>query len=165
VGLYHLAPGIGELGVGIGFGPLAVLGAYYVQTQKLGAEAVWASIPVGLLIAAVLYINEFPDRRTDGAVGKRTLVVALGPERAVWGYAVLLGAAYVTVVTGVAMRALPATTLLSLITLPIAVRAVRTARRFHSDTSNLIPANAATIQIHLVSGLLLCLGYVIASFL
>jgi len=61
VRLYYLGPGVGELAVGVGCGPLVVLGSYYVQAQNLSYEVLWASIPVGLLITAVLYINEFPD--------------------------------------------------------------------------------------------------------
>jgi 1,4-dihydroxy-2-naphthoate octaprenyltransferase len=165
IGLYYLLPGIGEVAVGIGFGPLAVLGAYYVQAQRLSLEALWASIPVGLLIAAVLYINEFPDYVADGAVGKRTLVVALGRERAVWGYVATLVVTYVVLVVGAAFAVLPATALLGLLSLPLAYRGIRGAMRFHSDTPKLIPTNALTIQLHLVTGLLLCLGYAIARFL
>jgi 1,4-dihydroxy-2-naphthoate octaprenyltransferase len=165
VRLYYLVPGLGELAVGLGFGPVVVLGASYVQTRQLSLGALWASIPVGLLIAAVLYINEFPDYQADKAVGKKTLVVVLGRERAVWGYIVLLVAAYLLVLLGVILRILPLTALLALLTLPLAYRGIQGARRFHSDTPKLIPTNATTIQIHLLTGLLLCVGYLIARFL
>jgi 1,4-dihydroxy-2-naphthoate octaprenyltransferase len=165
VNLYSLAPGLGELAVGAGFGPVAVLGSYYVQTQQLNHQALWASIPIGLLIAAVLYINEFPDYEADRAVGKKTLIVVLGRRRAVWGYIVLLVAAYGMIVAGAALGILPAPALLALITLPLAYRGIRGALRFHSDTQKLIPTNATTIQIHLSTGLLLCVGYVVARFL
>jgi 1,4-dihydroxy-2-naphthoate octaprenyltransferase len=163
--LYYLVPGLGELAVGLGFGPVTALGAYYVQAQQLNLKALWVSIPVGLLIAAVLYINEFPDYQADKAVGKKTLVVVLGRERAVWGYVALLVAAYLLVVIGVALRILPLTALLALLTLPVAYKSIQGALRFHSDTPKLIPTNAGTIQIHLLTGLLLCVGYIIARFL
>jgi 1,4-dihydroxy-2-naphthoate octaprenyltransferase len=164
-GLYYLVPGIGELAVGLGFGPIAVLGANYVQTQRLSVGALWASIPVGLLIAAVLYINEFPDYVADKAVGKHTLVGALGRERAVWGYVALLVGAYVSIVLGVVLSVLPAVTLVALLSVPLAYRGIRGAVQFHSSTPDLIPTNAATVQLHLVTGLLLCLGYIVARFL
>jgi 1,4-dihydroxy-2-naphthoate octaprenyltransferase len=163
--LYYLAPGLGELAVGLGFGPVTVLGATYVQTRQLDLGALWASIPVGLLIAAVLYINEFPDYQADKAAGKKTLIVALGREQAVWGYIVLLAAAYLMIVIGVVLRMMPLTALLALLPLPLVYRGIQGARRFHSDTPKLIPTNAVTIQIHLLTGLLLCVGYVIARFL
>jgi 1,4-dihydroxy-2-naphthoate octaprenyltransferase len=165
VNLYSLAPGLGELAVGLGFGPVAVLGTTYVQAQQLDLKALWASIPVGLLIAAVLYINEFPDYQADKAAGKKTLPVVLGRERAVWGYVALLVATYLAVVIGVVLRILPFTALLALLSAPLAYRCIQGARRFHSDTPNLIPTNATTIQIHLLTGLLLCVGYILARFL
>jgi 1,4-dihydroxy-2-naphthoate octaprenyltransferase len=164
-GLYYIAPGVGEFALGAGFGPITVLGAYYVQAQKPSAAALWASIPVGLLIAAVLYINEFPDFEADSAVGKRTLVVALGRKRAVWGYGALLVLAYVFIVLGVVLGTMPAITLIALLALPLAYRGIKGAARFHSSTPELIPFNAVTIQLHLVTGLLLCVGYIVARFL
>jgi 1,4-dihydroxy-2-naphthoate octaprenyltransferase len=164
-GLYYLAPGVGEVGVGLGFGPLAVLGSYYVQTQDLSLGAAWASIPVGLLIAAVLYINEFPDYRADRTVGKRTVVVALGRERARWGYVALLTATYASILAGVALRLMPWPALIALLSIPLAYRGIRGANRYHSDTPRLVPTNAITIQLHLATGFLLCAGYAIARFL
>jgi 1,4-dihydroxy-2-naphthoate octaprenyltransferase len=165
VQIYHLWPGAGELAAGLGCGPLAVLGAYYVQTQRLSYEVLWASIPVALLITAVLYINEFPDCRADRAVGKKTVVVVLGKERAVWGYIALMVAAYAMILVGVVFRVIPYPVLIVLITLPLAYRGIRGALRFHSDTPKLIPTNAVTIQLHLINGLLLVLGYGAAKFL
>ncbi len=163
INLYRLAPGTGELAVGLGFGPIAVLGAYYVQAQELSLEALCISIPVGLLIAAVLYINEFPDHDADQRVGKKTLVVALGRKRAVWGYVALVVTAFASVFAGGITRLFPVTALLALATLPLAYRAVRGAAHYYADTTQLIPTNAATIQLHLLTGLLLCLGYIISG--
>ncbi|MHB0859088.1 MAG: 1,4-dihydroxy-2-naphthoate octaprenyltransferase [Anaerolineae bacterium] len=163
VGPYYLAPGLGEAAVGLGFGPLMVLGSYYVQTQRVTAEAAWASVPIGLLIAAVLYINEFPDWAADKAAGRRTVVVVLGSARAVWGYVGLMVASYVAVVGGVLLGFLPAATLLGLLTLPLAWRGVRGALRHYDETLRLIPTNAITIQVHLLTGLLLSLGYVLTG--
>ncbi len=68
--------GLGEIAVAIGFGPLMLLGAYVVQTGgALAWEPFVASIPVALLVALILYVNEIPDRRGDARAGKRTLPV------------------------------------------------------------------------------------------
>jgi 1,4-dihydroxy-2-naphthoate polyprenyltransferase len=72
--------GLGEIAVGLGFGPVMVLGAYYVQAQRFSGEAVYASLPVAILIALVLYVNEIPDRPGDAKAGKRTLPVRLPPN-------------------------------------------------------------------------------------
>ena len=68
--------GLGEIAVALGFGPLMLLGAYVVQTGgALAWEPFVASIPVALLVALILYVNEIPDRRGDARAGKRTLPV------------------------------------------------------------------------------------------
>ena len=74
--------GLGELACGLGFGPIMVLGSYFVQTGRFTWPPVFVSVPVGILIALVLYINEFPDYEADKAVNKRTLVVMLGKRKA-----------------------------------------------------------------------------------
>jgi 1,4-dihydroxy-2-naphthoate octaprenyltransferase len=165
VKLYNLFPGLGELAVGIGCGPITVLGSYFVQTRRLSGQALWASIPIGLLITAVLYINEFPDRDADAFAGKKTIPVVFGRERAVWGYVILVIAAYATILVGVVVGAFPATLLIALITVPLAARAISGALRFYADTPKLVPALATTIQVHLGTGLLLCAGYAAAGLL
>ncbi len=156
------ARGIGELVVGLCFGTLMMLGAYYVQTQTFSAEVAFASIPVSLLIAAVLYINEFPDYVADRDSGKRHLVVRMGRPRAFYGYVAMLALAYLAIIAGVVLSVMPPFTLIALATLPKAVAAVKVAAVHHSDSRKLIPANAGTIQVHLITGLLLSLGYVLA---
>jgi 1,4-dihydroxy-2-naphthoate octaprenyltransferase len=152
--------GIGELVVGLNFGTLMTLGSYYVQTERVDWTPAIASIPVAALIAAVLYINEFPDFAADRAVGKKTWVVRLGRERAAIAYAFLMAVPYVAVIAAVAADVLPVPTLLSLLTLPLAARAVQCALRYHSQPLELAPANALTIVTHIATGLLLTLGYV-----
>lgn len=164
-GLYYLAPGLGEAAVGLGFGTLMVLGSYYVQTQHLSLGALWASIPVGLAIVAVLYINEFPDYRADKLVGKKTLVVVLGPKVAVVGYALVLIGVYVSILLGVLLGLMPFWSLLAFVTVPRACQNVRGAARYYRDIPNLLPTNAATIQLHLSVGLLLSLAYVLKGLL
>ena len=163
--LNYLGHGLGELATGIGTGPLIVLGSHYVQSQRTTYEAWWASILMGLLGAALIFINEFPDYEADRAVAKNTLVVLLGRQRAVWGYIGLLVAFYVVVVVGVALSLFPSTLLLAFLSLPLAYRGIRGVMRFHSNTPRLIPASAATIQLYLANGLLLCLGYAIEKIL
>ena len=154
-----------RLANGVGCGPLIVLGSYYVQAQRLTWEAFWVSAPVGLLIAAVLYINEFPDEDLDAASGRKTVPVVLGRDRAVWGYVALLSAAYVIVVLGVIIGLFPGWLCLALLTLPLASRAARTAVVYHSEVASLIPAMATTVLIHSGTSILPCLGYVMARVL
>lgn len=152
--------GVGEFAVGLNFGTLMTLGAYYVQTGRVDWTPAVASIPAAALIAAVLYVNEFPDYAADKAVGKRTWVVRLGRQRAVIGYALLMAIPYVTVPLGVAFDVLPPQTLIAMLTLPFSLRAVQVAAQHHSQPLELAPANALTIISHLATGLLLTLAFV-----
>jgi 1,4-dihydroxy-2-naphthoate octaprenyltransferase len=170
-GLFYTAPpinwvsrGIGEALVGLNFGALMTLGAYFVQTQEVALEPLIASLPVSLLIAAVLYINEFPDYSADKAVGKKTTVVRLGRKKAVYGYALIVLGAYASVIASILAGIVPLYTIVALIPLPLAVAAIRHASRFHSEPFGLVPANATTILIHLLTSLLISLGYFIHSF-
>lgn len=152
------ARGLGELAVGLAFGPLMVAGAYYVQVQRFDLPALLAGGVMGLLVAAVLWINEIPDAPADREAGKRTLVVRIGRERAARVFPALLGAAYGLLALSVVLRFLPLPALLPLVTLPLAVRAVSIARTRHSDTPRLIPANATTVLMTLLFGALLAAG-------
>jgi 1,4-dihydroxy-2-naphthoate octaprenyltransferase len=86
--------GWGEVAVAIAYGPLVVLGTYFVQAGYLNATLIHLSMILGLLVAAFLWINEFPDYRADREAGKHNLVVRLGRERAALVYVVLVASAY-----------------------------------------------------------------------
>ena len=73
--------GLGELFVFLFFGIVAVAGSYFVQTEQLTWEAFALAVPVGLLSAAILVVNNVRDIETDRRAGKRTLAVKLGRER------------------------------------------------------------------------------------
>jgi 1,4-dihydroxy-2-naphthoate octaprenyltransferase len=167
-GYFYTAPpfrlartGTGELAVGLCFGPLMVLGAYVVQTQTLGWEPVVASLPVGLLITLVLWINEFQDMPADAAVGKNHLVVRMGRRRAAAVYGVLLALVYLSLVAGVLFAGVTPFALLGLLTAPLAWKAYGIARVHYDHPQDLVPANALTIRTHLLTGLLIALGYLI----
>ena len=118
--------GLGEFAVALGFGPLMLLGAYVVQTDgALAWEPFVASIPVALLVALILYVNEIPDRRGDARAGKRTLPVRFSRTAVITGYNVAVAAAYVVLVVGVVAGILPIPVLLMLLTIPLALRVSR----------------------------------------
>ena len=167
-GLFYTAPpirlanrGLGEISIGLNFGILMVLGPYYVQTQVISLEPIIAGIPVGLLIMAVLYINEFPDYKADKHVGKNTWVVRLGRKRAATGYLVMMAFVYISIALSVLVSLMPVWTLIAFATLPIAVKSVRIALKYHSQIKKLVPANVSTILCHLLTILLLAVGYLL----
>lgn len=167
-GYFYTAPpfrlartGIGEPAVGLCFGPLMVLGAYIVQTRQPAWEPIIAAIPVSILIALVLWINEFQDMHADAAVGKNHLVVRLGRRRSAVVYGVLLAVTYLSILGGILLHNVTPFALAGLLTAPLAAQAYRIARVHYDHPRELTPANALTIRIHLTTGLLLGLGYLI----
>ncbi|MGB8781425.1 MAG: prenyltransferase [Candidatus Bathyarchaeia archaeon] len=153
--------GVGELIVGLNFGPLMVLGSNYVQTQRFTFDALVASIPVGLLITAILWINEVPDYAADKAVGKKTLVVRVGRKGAADFYAAIVVVAYIWTAFMIALKQMPLSSVIVLATLPLAIKAISVARRHYDDSHAMIAANLATIQMHLSFGALLIVGYIL----
>lgn len=167
-GFFYSAPpiflagrGLGELTVGINFGLLTVIGSYLVQAGTFGIEAVFASLPLSFLIAALLYINGFPDLEADRASGKRTLVVRLGPERGRYWLAVFVFGAYASVVAGVTIGALPRYSLISLLSLFFALKGLSGLLKNYMNGPLLIPSIKNIILAHFTAGLLLIISFLL----
>jgi len=172
LGLLYVAPkvnlagrGVGEIAVGLGFGPLMTLGAYLVLTGEASLNSFLAGLPIGFLILLVLFINQFPDMEADASVGKNHWVVRLGRRRARTGYPIILGISYGFVAIAVVLGVIPILSLLFFLTLPFAIKASRIVLANPDDVRALIPAQALTIQIHLLGGLLLTTGIALSRFL
>ena len=164
-GLFYTAPpfkfssrkGIGELLIGLNFGPLMVAGSALVQTGQLLPEAFLAGIPIGFLIAAVVYMNEFPDYDSDKATGKNTLIVVFGPEKARAGYVALVASAFASIVILSLNGTVPMLSLIALLAVYFGFTATRTLYKYYNNRL-LQPANWGTIIMHSVTGILFCIG-------
>ena len=154
--------GLGEICVAAGFGPIMVLGTYFVVAQRFSFEAFWASLPVALLIMLVLYVNQIPDRTSDAKAGKNTIVVRLSEAAIVRGYALSVIAAYVLIVLGVVLDLMPVWTLLGLLTIPLALQVYKALGPNYNNPYVLMGAMGKNIGLHFTTGLLLIVGYVIA---
>ena len=155
--LQLMARGVGEAAI-IGGWLLVVLGTDFVQRGALAALPLVAGLPFALLVAAILYLNQFPDAQADAAAGKRTLVVRLGPQRARWGYLLLTGAAYLWLALAVIWGALPWLCAAGLLPALLSFKAARGLLRHATDPAQLTPAITATIAAANLNGLLLALG-------
>ena len=145
--------GLGEIAVAIGFGPLMLLGAYVVQTGgALAWEPFVASIPIALLVALILYVNEIPDRRGDARVGKRTLPVRFSETTVITGYNVAAAAAFVILVAGVVIGFLPVPALAMLLTIPMARQVSRGLRPNYDNPYGLMAIMGVNVQLHLRAG-------------
>ena len=140
---------IGELVTGINFGPLMVLGGYFIMTGEYSYNALAAGVIPGILVGTLLYLNEFPDMDADKGVGRRNLVISLGLEKASKVYVALIASTFAWVVVAIALRLLPVTVLVTFITLPTALKATKGVLRDHSDIGKLIPAMGANVTLTL----------------
>ena len=137
---YHAPPfklsyrGWGEGAVFIAYGPLICVGTYLVMTRTLPTWVVWLGLPLGVLIASFLWINEFPDYRADASAGKCTMVVRLGRAAAARVFAGLLILAFALLLVSLAFG-VPPGALGGLIAVIPAVGAAGTLLASPEDTS------------------------------
>lgn len=163
--------GLGEICVALGFGPIMVLGTYYAVRGAsageggLSFEALYASLPVALLIMLVLYVNQIPDRPADERSGKRTIVVRLPRSAIVTGYVLSMVATYLLIVVGAITGIMPIWTLLGLLTIPLALQVHNGISSHYESPYELMGAMGKNIQVHLFTGLALIIGYVVAIVL
>jgi 1,4-dihydroxy-2-naphthoate polyprenyltransferase len=154
--------GAGEVAVALGFGPIVTLGAYFVQAQEIAAEPLYASVPVAIFIALVLYVNEIPDRPGDAAAGKRTLPVRLGRDAVVNVWLVSVAAAFAFTALASILGIIARPSILALGGIPIALSVHRGLKEHYENPYALMPVMAKNIQLHGITGALLIAGYVVA---
>ena len=114
---YH---GLGELFVGLNMGPIMVVGTAAAVTGHFLPRSLWLSLPVGTMVALILFYQSLSDIEDDRAIGKFTLAVRLGRKNAVWGFRAFVGVALVSIVLLVAAGQLHPLALASLGTIPLA---------------------------------------------
>jgi len=151
-----------EWAPGIGMGALPVLGAYFVQTANYTLPAVVASIPSGILVHNLLLLNEFPDTEADKEAGRKTLPITMGKAKASVVYSVLTAIVYLWITCSVVAGLMPAFSLIALLTLPLAVKAIQGSLKYQ-DESKLVPSMANNVLVVLLTQLLLGIGYILAG--
>ena len=154
---------MGEIVAGLCFGPLLVLGSYYVQTGRYSWETLVASLAPGILTANLLFLNEFPDREADEKGGRRHFVISLGKKDASYVFVALLTASYLCIIVGVLSKMMPVLTLIGLGTIGFGWKAAKGALKYYGDTNKLIPVLGANVITILGTQALLAVGYVIAT--
>lgn len=151
--------GLGDIFVFIFFGLVAVGGTYFVQAQALPAIAILAAVAPGLLITAILVVNNLRDIATDLAAGKNTLAVRLGTTGARVEYIVLLGGAYIAVVWMAFTVHFSWWVVLPWLTLPLAVLVVR--EMYQESGSALNKTLSGTARLALIFSILLAAGMLV----
>jgi 1,4-dihydroxy-2-naphthoate octaprenyltransferase len=145
-------------------GPLMVEGAYFAVTGEWSFEALVVSIPVGLLVAAILHGNEWRDISEDTRAGIVTMSAGIGKEYAHYLYVALVLGAYITLGLAVAFRLLPPATLLAILSLPLLAQVVRSAELGATGQARAIAMiDLQTARLHLAFGALLVAGILLSG--
>ncbi len=154
------------LGVPVVFvlmGPIMVVGSYYAVTGLWDWHALVLSLPVGLLVAAILHGNEWRDISEDTRAGISTLSSRIGRDWAHYGYLGLVIGAYLTLGFAIAIRWLPATTVIAVFSLPFLAQVVRSAELGATGQARAIAMiDLQTARLHFTFGSLMVVGLLLA---
>ncbi len=152
--------GFGETVLFLAFGPMIVFGVWYVLTGRVALEPFLVSLVPGIFTMNVGIVSNTFDYHDDVRSGKRTLSVRFGQAAAVRILRATTGCAYFSMVMGVLFRVLPAWTLLVLVTVPLAVHALRHASQY-ADESHYAPAMGRSIALSSAATAVLILAYLL----
>jgi 1,4-dihydroxy-2-naphthoate octaprenyltransferase len=153
--------GFGELSQLINFSLTIGLGAFFVQSQYISWDAMYVLLPLGFMMFAMITINEIPDENDDRTGGKRNLVVIFGREKAVWFYGLSMLSAYLMLIFAPLIGSASFWIYCALATLPWFFKAFWILFNNYHHAAKMSPANMLTIRIHNISGILLCMAYII----
>jgi 1,4-dihydroxy-2-naphthoate octaprenyltransferase len=155
------ARGLGEFAIAAGW-TLVVVGSDFVQRGAFDFAPFAAGVGYALLVANVLYINQFPDRSADARAGKRTVVVRLGAAKARWGYAAIALLSYLWTLTMILAGRLPLAAMLSLLPAIASWSALNVLWGAAERPQQLAPALKLTILAAAAQGLLMALALAVA---
>ncbi len=151
--------GLGDLSVFLFFGVAAVVGTYYVQALRVSALSIWASLPMGFLITAILVVNNLRDIDTDREAGKKTLAVRLGVPGTRIEYALCIIGAFSVPMVIATLGLSSYLLLISWLALPLALHWTRQVFTRQGRPLNL--ALAGTGQLTLFYAILFSLGLIL----
>jgi len=146
---------------GLGFGVFMVMGSDFVLSGSYSLAGFVASLVPTFLVSNLLLLNQFPDVEADRSIGRKHLVVVSGLKAGAAVYVLFLALAFLSLVAGVAVKALPATCLVGLGTMVLAIPAALGALRHYDDPDRLIPAMRLNVLINLLTPALVGVGFLI----
>jgi len=152
--------GLGEVFVAIK-GAMIVLGTYFVQSSHITSEPIIAGIVSGVLSSTVLFVNSFPDYDADKKHGRKTLVIVLGKDKASSTIWVFPGIIYGIIVAGVVSGIFPIVSLMTLATIPMAVRAEISLKKNYEDTNRLVPVMERFVTFGRITGALFVVSFLV----
>lgn len=162
--LFYTAPpikygyyGLGEVFVGINMGPVMVAGTNAALAGSFSSNAFWVSVPIGIMVALILYYQSLSDIDEDKAVGKMTLAVRLGKPKAIWGVRAFMAAALMSIVALVQYGLLKPLALVSIVTVIQSLK-IDAMIRSTEDWKELHDKGSAVRFFYLVNGIIIIAG-------
>ena len=143
--------GLGEISVGLAFGPIVISGIYLVMSNSWDYRIMLISIPISLLIANVLIVNEIPDYEEDVEGGKRNLIVRFGVEKGIEMYKWIFNLSFISLIILAIIFKNPLW-MIGLIAIPVAKRCVQVAKEHYNNPKMFMEANGKTILVYVIVG-------------
>jgi 1,4-dihydroxy-2-naphthoate octaprenyltransferase len=155
---------LGDLAIFLAFGPTMVFGTYYALTGDFNLVPVWASLPISLLVIAILHANNTRDIKHDGEAHIKTMAMLLGIKGAKAYYYMLTFGSYVILGVLVALKIIPIWTLLALLSLPPAIANAKVMAKAEIDKPEIIAElDGMTAKQHLLFGVTMSVGLLISA--
>lgn len=151
--------GLGETVIALSYGPLMVLGSYYIQAKGIDIMPFYASLICGLSIFCLAILNEIPDYYQDKLVGKRNLVVKLGRQRAMLLVTLSLFCMFFLLILGISFKKIPIVSIIIFLLLPWAFKSSAVAREKYDNPKAFLSIINVNIVIYFVIIFSIGIGY------
>jgi len=152
--------GLGEFFVAVK-GSMIVIGTYFIQSGQITIESILAGVVVGALSSLVLFIASFPDHDADKSQGRKSLVIAVGKERAAKLFWIFPVVSYFVIIIGVSTNLFPTTSLITLLTIPLMIKSGLGLRKNFDSIENLVPFMSSTLTFSRITGALFVVSFLI----
>jgi len=152
--------GLGEFFVAVK-GSMIVIGTFYIQSGQVNVESILAGIVIGTLSSLVLFIASFPDHDADKSKGRKTLVIAVGKDKARKLFWIFPLIAYGIIIIGVMLNYLPFLTLISLMSFPLMIKSGIGLQKHFESINNLEPYMSLSLKFSRLTGILFIIGFLI----
>ncbi len=152
--------GLGEFFVAVK-GSMIVIGTYYIQSGQITIESILAGIVVGVLSSLVLFIASFPDHDADKSKGRKSLVIAVGKEKASKLFWIFPLISYFVIIIGVSTNLFPLVSLITLVTIPLMIKSGLGLRKNFDSIESLVPFMSSTLMFSRITGALFVVSFLI----
>lgn len=142
-------------------GTMIVLGSSFIQSNQITIESILGGIVVGVLSSLVLFVASFPDHDADKSKGRKTLVITVGKKKATLVFWIFPGTSYFVIIVGVFTGIFPIMSLITLISIPIIIKAGIGVRRNFDCIDKFVPSMSSTLMFSRITGALFVLSFLI----